>query len=99
VYLERIYIPEVAQSICNAVTINPLEAISSGALLIAVEPSAATEVIAAVRALGTQCVEIGCLTSDRGVWMNIGEKRERLEPPDRDAIAVLFEQLDTPSIG
>lgn len=87
----RIPVLPPAKEICRAAGINPLEAIASGALLIAVHPSASDRVLARLDASGIHAIDIGVAEEGNGVWFTSGEERQRMYPPERDAIARLFE--------
>jgi hydrogenase maturation factor len=87
-----ITIPEESRAVCQALDVNPLEAIASGALLMAVEPDAVPRVCSAIRGEDVSVAEIGEITTGEGVVI----RKEHgavvdLKPPERDALAKLFE--------
>jgi hydrogenase maturation factor len=59
VWEDRIPILEPGASFCRHFGLDPLGTISSGSLLICVPPAHAEKTAAAIRALGTACVDIG----------------------------------------
>jgi hydrogenase expression/formation protein HypE len=94
-----ITIPEEARIVCHALDVNPLEAIASGALLMAVQPDAVQRVQSAIRAKDIPVDEIGEITEGHRVLIRRVDGDEvELHPPDRDALAKLFER-DTRGSG
>jgi hydrogenase maturation factor len=85
-----VYIPEESQAICDALGVDPLEAIASGALLLSVDPTRATQVMSAISEQGIQVTDIGEVRVGDGVTLSTPQGSERLRPPARDAIAALF---------
>jgi hydrogenase expression/formation protein HypE len=92
--LEQVRVPEEAQAVCEALGINPLDAIASGALLLAARPKSAGRVQEAIAATGSQAARIGTVVAGEGVWVGEGASRAALPIPPRDAIARLFEEGD-----
>jgi len=88
---EKIHIPTEAKAICNAIDVNPLEAIASGALLLAVQPEATDNVLRAIETVGVPAFVIGRVVEGEGVTMRTGSKRTTLPWPARDALTRLFE--------
>ncbi len=88
---ESIHIPPEALSICNEMDVNPLEAIASGALLLAVQPEATDDVLRAIETIGVAAFVIGRVVEGEGVAMRTGGKRTTLPWPARDALTRLFE--------
>jgi hydrogenase maturation factor len=87
-------VQQLSQRICQALRVDPLAAIASGALLLAVAPSDAQAVCNAMLASGIDCAEIGVVLDEPGepaVWSSAPQKREPVPLPERDAIAALFE--------
>jgi len=83
---------EVTRAVCAAVDVDPLEAIGSGALVVAAPAESAGHVIRALESAGIEAARVGTFGPAGG------ERRVRrdgrtvpLVPPDRDAIAVLFD--------
>lgn len=86
-------IPEEARILCEILDVNPLEAIASGALLVAVEQQAVDDVRAAIVDRGIQVSEIGRADQGRGVRLQKADGvAVELQPPARDALAALFER-------
>ncbi len=86
--------PPLALRICQALGVDPLAAIASGALLLAVAPADAQAVLNALLASGIDCAEIGAVLDEPGepaVWSGAPQYRQLLPLPQRDAIASLFE--------
>lgn len=94
-------LPEAA-ALCARLGLDPLAVIASGALLIAVQPSAASTVAAAIRSAGVDVSEIGHLREGQGVWSRAipstppNEQAEAvtlrpLPRPERDALAQMFD--------
>jgi len=94
VVLERqaVPVPAEARAICDALQVEPLEAISSGALLIAVREKAVSDVLSAIRALGVEVAEIGALIPGQGVIVREAGTDRTVPWPTRDALARLFEE-------
>ncbi|HVC35120.1 MAG TPA: AIR synthase family protein [Chloroflexota bacterium] len=87
----RIPVLPETRAICDALGIDPLGLVSSGALLIAT--SNAKAVVRAVRALGVQVVEIGRVVSGPSQLREGGVARP-LVPPDRDALWEAIERTE-----
>ena len=66
---------------------DPLDAISEGTLLIAVEPDAAGKVVANVKKAGSLAVDVGNFTEARGACRDRGRA---FAPADRDPFWVAF---------
>ena len=83
--------PETA-AICQALGLDPLRLIASGALLIAVSPNGTNAVMNAIQALGIPVTAIGEVRpSSEGLTMVTNGVVETLTPPARDEIARAFE--------
>ena len=79
--------PETA-AICEALGLDPLKLIASGALLIAVAPAGADAVLAAVQAAGVPVTPIGEVRpASDGITISTRAVVEPLTPPARDEIA------------
>jgi hydrogenase maturation factor len=89
---ERIpVLPETA-AICQALGLDPLRLIASGALLIAVAPTGADAVVRAIQDAGVAVTAIGEVRpSAEGLTMVMGNSVETLTPSARDEIARIFE--------
>ncbi|NIS79133.1 MAG: AIR synthase [Anaerolineales bacterium] len=91
---EAILIPKESREVCEAMQINPIEAIASGALLLTVTPEAIQTVRQKIESIGVMVSEIGQVTEDIGVAMRKAGEIVPLHRPARDAIASLFEEDD-----
>lgn len=91
---DRVRVTSLSRKICAALEIDPLAAIASGALLLAVPAHDAENISSALSSAGISCEEIG--------WAEAGETEVRLAPeasqhageplalPERDEIARLY---------
>ncbi len=85
-------VPPLAQRICQALGLDPLACIASGALLLAAAPESAAAIERALRAEGIDCAEIGAVEAgEPGVWQPGPGGRVPLPWPERDEVARLFE--------
>lgn len=83
--------PETA-AVCEALGLDPLALIASGALLIAVAPTGMKSVLTAIQATGVPAAAIGEVRpSTEGLAIMRGGATEPLVPPSRDEIARAFE--------
>jgi hydrogenase maturation factor len=84
-------LPECS-AICRALDLDPLGLLASGALLLAVDPGVAGEVIRAVDGVGVKCVEIGRMVPrEQGLKMETKDALVELPTFDRDEIARALE--------
>jgi hydrogenase maturation factor len=89
---ERIPVFPETESICSALSLDPLKLLASGALLIAVAPEGANLVVSAIRATGAPVAVIGEVRpSGEGITIVTNGKVETLTPAVRDEIARAFE--------
>lgn len=92
---EAIPVPEMAAKVCDFFDIDPLAAIASGALLLAVGPDDVGKVL---EALNEQQIEAAVIGEAEGGAVNVWQKenggRALMTRPERDAIAQLFETVD-----
>lgn len=91
----RVPVSPITAKICRAVRIDPLAAISSGALLLTVSPEDSTTIIRALGDAGIQCADIGYVEDGTAAVWQVGEggdDRARGVRPPRDEIARLFEE-------
>jgi hydrogenase maturation factor len=80
------------RAVCEAVGIDPLEAIGSGALVAAVPEGDVEAMIGALTAAGVEVARVGTFGPEGGERrMMRNGRREPLVPPARDAIAALYE--------
>jgi hydrogenase maturation factor len=90
----REHIPVFSETnvICNALGLDPLKLLASGALLIAVAPDGADSVRRAIESAGVPAAVIGEVRpSSEGVTIVTNGAAEPLTPPARDEIARAFE--------
>ena len=89
---DAIHIPELAGRICQIFDIQPLAAIASGALLLAVRAADAALICRALETEGIACCEIGAVEAGQPVvWQASPGGREHLPRPERDDITRVFE--------
>ncbi|MBN1427590.1 MAG: AIR synthase family protein [Anaerolineae bacterium] len=77
--------------LCEAVGIDPLGAIASGALLMAVHPDDTSAIIDALQAEGIGAYVIGHVDDGPPAVLDAGKELQPLPRPSRDEIARLFE--------
>jgi hydrogenase expression/formation protein HypE len=91
--LNDIPISDLARQICAALKIDPLAAISSGALLLAVPEDDRASTCAALQSHGIACTKIGRVEQGPpSVWHSTMKKLQLLDRPARDEIARLFDE-------
>jgi hydrogenase maturation factor len=92
VYEDKIKVFPESLALCKEFGIDPLGAISSGALLIAADPKDADRIIEALREEGIDCEKIGEITDEKGRIRIVRRTGiiEDLGKFDRDEIAKLF---------
>jgi hydrogenase expression/formation protein HypE len=89
----KVHVPELSQKICRYFKINPLAAIASGALLLTAGNDSARNITTSLVQAGIHCTEIGSIEEgEPGVWQKNSLDRTRLNRPERDEIAYLFER-------
>ena len=83
-------LPECAE-ICQALGLNPLGLVASGALLITLPPEEVPRLISALEKEGTEAFEIGRITGpEEGIHIIGGHELEPLPRFDRDELARFF---------
>jgi hydrogenase expression/formation protein HypE len=88
--VDAVQIPTLSARICQAVGIDPLAAIASGALLLTVDADGAPNICRALEAAGIPCAEIGGVEAGPAqVWQGADKLLPR---PARDEIARLFDR-------
>ncbi len=86
--LDAVYVPELSKKICNALGIDPLGAIASGALLLASPPLEAGKIKHALNSEGITCAEIGRVEEGPASASGVVEGERSLLPhPARDEIS------------
>jgi len=89
VELNRVPVPPLAARVCGAFGIDPLAAIASGALLLAVEAEDVPAVTAALAESGIPAADIGRVAE--GPWGVRGPDGRTLPQPERDEIGRVYE--------
>lgn len=85
-------VSDLSQRICQAFEINPLGAIASGALLLAVAAEDASRICQALETENIQCAKIGWIEKgDPQVWKRTKLENELLPRPARDEITQAFD--------
>jgi len=79
------------RELCEAVGLDPLGAIASGALLMAVHPDDAGKIIAALHTEGLDAYSIGHVAAGPPSVVDVRQNHQPLPRPARDEIARLFE--------
>jgi len=93
VFRERIPVFPETNSICRALSLDPLKLLASGALLIAVAPDGADLVVRAIEATGAPAAVIGEVRpSSEDITIVTNGNVEPLTPAARDEIARAFEE-------
>jgi len=90
---QAVPVPEIAGLVCQALDLNPLESIASGALILTTPAAEAQKIRQALAAEGIYCVEIGEVRAGPAqVWQPSACGETRLPRPARDAITRLYEK-------
>jgi hydrogenase expression/formation protein HypE len=90
--LDRVYIPDIARKVCDSLNLDPLAAISSGALLMTAAPAESQKIIEALSDNSIACSDIGHVDpGEPMVWKQLETTRTILERPERDEITKVFE--------
>jgi hydrogenase maturation factor len=86
-------VPEVARRVCDAIGLDPLQTIASGALLLTVDAEDVNAVQDAIAAAGVESFVIGEVVAEPdGVWLESEDGLVPLARPERDALARLYER-------
>ncbi|MGI0149925.1 MAG: AIR synthase-related protein, partial [Thermoplasmata archaeon] len=85
--LSKTYVDLAVAAVSKVFDMDPLDAISEGTLLIAVEPEAAHEVLARLKRKGIVAADIGEFTKKRGPCLDRGRP---FRPADRDPFWIAF---------
>jgi hydrogenase expression/formation protein HypE len=92
--VEAVPVPEIAARVCQALDLNPLESIASGALILTSPPAEADKIQQALESEGIRCVEIGEVRAGPPVvWEYSPSGESKLSRPARDAITRLYENV------
>lgn len=93
---QAVHVPPLAKKLCSRFGIDPLAAISSGALIIAAPPASATDIIAALEQARILCTDIGYIGEEEvGVCLEHTSPPSLLPLPSRDEIGRIFETFST----
>lgn len=88
---ERIPVLPECRAVCDALSLDPLGLIASGALLATLPPSDARRLVAALRRAGIPAVEIGRITpASEGLRLILGGAERALPSFERDELARFF---------
>jgi hydrogenase maturation factor len=91
VWENSLLISSETKKLCQEYNLEPLGVISSGALIISVEPSYSNKIMDSLRQEGIKCAKIGKVVEvEKGVRINIGGKLEPLPVFESDEIAKVF---------
>ena len=93
---DRVPVSPLSARICQLLDVDPLAAIASGALLLAVPPQTAPKICTALVAQGIPCTEIGEILDESvhpTAYQQTKHGRQILPHPNRDEIARLYEEL------
>ncbi|HIE22884.1 MAG TPA: hydrogenase [Candidatus Korarchaeota archaeon] len=93
IYANSIPIREETQKICSHLGLNPLNILSSGALLASIKGEEAEKALKALESEGISAAIIGCVKKGKGVWMIKDKERRALSPPPRDEVYEVLESL------
>jgi hydrogenase maturation factor len=87
----NVFVSDITKRICEFFNINPINLISSGALLIVVDSRSLKKITNNLINNGIQCSRIGLVKSTgANVWFESDNLEIKLEYPDRDEITTLF---------
>ena len=89
---EAIPVLDAAIEICSVLGIRPLEAISSGALLLTVQKSQTKKIINHINAANILVAEIGVVTEKKSVILQTKNGPQQVNRPARDALAEFIER-------
>ena len=91
-YPDKVFIPEVSKKICKHFGLNPLNVISSGALLMTASPKTSQQIINKLNENNIICSEIGIVNCEgEDVIISDGDSYAQLDRPERDEMTKLFE--------
>nr|WP_300004853.1 AIR synthase family protein [Tissierella sp.] len=97
IYEKSIPITDTTKTMCSILGINPMRLISSGSMLVIGDERIIKEMIEKLEAMDISASIIGEVT-DKGVYIERGERLEEIEPPQADelysAIAKLKKEID-----
>ncbi len=95
VELDSVHIPTISRRVCEIMRLNPLAAIASGALLMAVQAKDVASICSTLEKAQIHCSQIGKILESNPkpqAWAIKSGQAELLPYPARDEIARLFEK-------
>ncbi len=84
-------VPDVSRRLCQALDLDPLAALASGALLLTADPADAAAIRQALESAAIPCADLGAVEAGPPEVLEPNPRR-RWPRPTRDAVAVLFER-------
>ena len=90
VSVEAITVREATRAICNALSVDPLRLIASGALLIACRDGAA--MLGGLREGGIEAAQIGAMTASGRLLVYPDGREEEVKPPERDELYRILDE-------
>jgi len=84
IYEDNIHIDDYVKKVCSIFAIDPLMAISEGALLITVKPDYAGDLVSSLEANGIGANVIGEMTADPSERIIVGKEKRTIGPPQKD---------------
>ena len=91
VWKDALLISEETEQLCGEFDLNPLGVISSGALLIAADPTKSSKIISAITERNIPCEIIGqFLPPENGCWIEVDSQRFPLPMFETDEITKVF---------
>jgi hydrogenase maturation factor len=92
IYKDRLLIHDETKLICKALNVDPLRLLSSGSLLIIIEPDKSSELINILRQRGIAANIIGEITSKNGVIVSADGSLEFIDKVDQDELFRVIEE-------
>jgi hydrogenase maturation factor len=92
IYEDRLLIHDETKLICKALNVDPLRLLSSGSLLIIVEPDKSSELINTLRQSDIEANIIGEITSKNGVIVSADGSSELIDKVDQDELFRVIEE-------
>ena len=90
---EKLLISDETTRLCRELDLNPLGVISSGALLIAADPTKSNQIVSAIAEHNIPCEVIGqLLPPESGYWLEVDSQRCPLPIFETDEITKVFSQ-------
>ncbi len=93
VWQDALLISDETKQLCHELDLNPLGVISSGALLIAADPTKSSEIVSAITEHNIPCEIIGqLLPPESGCWIEVDSQRCPLPIFETDEITKVFSE-------